>query len=320
VGSEQRCVRRYRDDDAGAWDALVTASVNGTLLHTRRYLGYHGDRFEDASVVIEGSGGRVVAVLPAAWDADGCTVVSHPGITYGGLVHDGSLGGEAVLAAVENSARCWAAQGATALVYRPVPWIYHRRPAADDVYALSRLGATRDRCALSCAVDVQAPARLSHGRRQSLRVAGRTVGLAGGAEHIDALWQVLEENLAERHGAQATHSAAEMRLLASLFPGEVLVTVATVDGDVVAGAVVYRTPRVDHAQYLASSERGRACGALDAVVARCIERAGEDGRAVFDFGISTLDGGRVLNSGLHRYKTSFGGGGVVYESYRVDLA
>ena len=39
----------------------------------------------------------------------------------------------------------------------------------------------------------------------------------------------------------------------------------------------------------------------------------------FDFGISTEDEGRYLNSGLSDYKNSFGSGSTVYDTYEVSL-
>ena len=38
-----------------------------------------------------------------------------------------------------------------------------------------------------------------------------------------------------------------------------------------------------------------------------------------DFGISTEDGGAVLNEGLVCFKEEFGGGGVVHEVFTLDL-
>ena len=95
-------VRSFAPADADRWDALVASAVNATFLHTRRFLSYHGERFADRSSIVCDSDGRIVGVFPAALDpADPGVVVSHPGITYGGLVHDGSLGGGACLAAFE---------------------------------------------------------------------------------------------------------------------------------------------------------------------------------------------------------------------------
>jgi lipid II:glycine glycyltransferase (peptidoglycan interpeptide bridge formation enzyme) len=59
--------------------------------------------------------------------------------------------------------------------------------------------------------------------------------------------------------------------------------------------------------------------ALDAVIEHCIEQAMRDAKRWFDFGISTESQGLVLNEGLYRFKSEFGGGGTVHEFFEIDL-
>jgi len=94
-------VRHYEKRDAKAWDRLVGESWSGTFLHERRFLAYHGDRFADLSLVVEDDRGYIVGVFPAALDpAQGDVVTSHPGSTYGGVVHSEALRGIAMLEAL----------------------------------------------------------------------------------------------------------------------------------------------------------------------------------------------------------------------------
>ena len=130
---------------------------------------------------------------------------------------------------------------------------------------------------------------------------------------------MLEENLATRHSARPTHSVDEMQLLLELFPESIEVVTASVHGSVVAGIVLFKTDRVVHAQYIGSTEAGRAASALDAIFGECVRRAMTSGARFFDFGISTEDEGRVLNAGLHKFKSEFGGGGVVHHVLRARL-
>ena len=43
-------------------------------------------------------------------------------------------------------------------------------------------------------------------------------------------------------------------------------------------------------------------------------------KTYFDFGISTEENGRVLNSGLIDQKEGFGARGVVHDHYELDIA
>ena len=60
-------VRPYTETLADKWDAFVMShAVNGTFLHTRRFLNYHPQgRFEDCSLMIYNAQ-ELCAVIPAA--------------------------------------------------------------------------------------------------------------------------------------------------------------------------------------------------------------------------------------------------------------
>jgi hypothetical protein len=312
-------VRAFSEADAGAWDAFCAASVNGTFLHTRRFLSYHGDRFADCSCIVERDG-RWVGVLPAAAAPDDARcALSHPGATFGGLVHGGALAGADAIEALARIARHLCAAGFTALRYRAVPHLYHGVPAQDDLYGLFRLGAQRYRCDLSCAVDLESGAAPASRRERGVRKAHKAgVSVRAGVEQLAEFWPVLLENLARRHDARPVHSLAEMSLLMGRFPQAIELVCARLDGAVVGGTLLFVHPRVVHAQYIAASAAGHEVGALDAVFAFAIAHA--RGRArYFDFGISNEDEGRRLNAGLYGFKREFGGGGAVHEHFALDL-
>ncbi|MEM4723813.1 MAG: GNAT family N-acetyltransferase [Candidatus Hadarchaeum sp.] len=313
-------VRAYQDSDAESWDAFCASAHQATFLHTRRFLSYHGDRFQDRSLIVEESG-RWVGVFPAAEQpGDERCVVSHPGLTYGGLLHKGRLMGEEQLATFSMICRHYAEQGYKRLVYKAVPWFYHQTPAQDDVYVLFRLGARRVRCDLSSTIDLQHRRPVSERRKRSLKKAQRAgIKVCEGNEYLPRFWPVLTENLKRKHHAVPVHTLAEITLLAERFPDNIRCVVAMLADDLIAGVVLFITPQVTHAQYIGSSAAGYELSALDAVFEHCIAQALREGKRWFDFGISTEDGGWVLNNSLYRFKSEFGGGGTVYEFYEIDL-
>jgi hypothetical protein len=228
--------------------------------------------------------------------------------------------GPAMLEALEQAAGHFRRRGFACLRYSPVPSIYHRRPSADDAYALFRLRARLVRRDLSCAVDLFDAPGLSARRQRGLKRAQRArVELADGAELLDELWPIIERNLAERHGASPVHSLDEMRLLASLFPDEITTVVARCGSQAIAGVVLFDSVLVSHAQYIASTAEGNDLSALDLVFAHCFDRARERRARFFDFGTSNREEGWVLNEGLYRFKTEFGGGGAAYDQYELCL-
>lgn len=314
-------VRPLGSGDDDAWDRFCADACNATFLHTRRFLSYHGDRFVDRSLVVEDDRGWL-AVLPAAQDpADPAVVVSHPGITYGGFVHQGTLRGERAVEALALAARHYTGLGLRTLRYKALPHIYQRAPAQDDLYALFRAGARRWRCDLSCCIDLAHRLLVSERRRRGVSKAMRAgVRLADGIVYAAALWPVLEDNLMRRHGVRPVHTLQELETLADRFREQIRFHVALVDDQVIAGVVLFACGTVVHAQYIAASEQGHALSALDAVFEAAIADAAQQSARWFDFGISTEDHGWRLNEGLYRFKSEFGGGGVVHEFYEIDLA
>ncbi len=324
IGGAQRTgivARPYNKDDAEAWERLVAESWNGTFLHQRKFLSYHGDRFQDLSLILEDRRGSIVGVFPAAidplWEE---RVVSHPGLTYGGIVHTGSLQGNLMLEALQTIVEAYRAAGLRFLRYRAVPYIYHRVASADDLYALFRLGGVRYRCDLSTTIDLTRRPRPSKLRRRSLNKALRSgVQIKSGACHLKPFWPVLEVNLATKHRTHPVHTLGEITRLHSMFPKQIECVVGTKKDEVIAGVVLFCTHQVVHAQYIGSSALGQELAAPTAVLEHAIEISKEWGAQYFDFGISTEDEGRVLNAGLQKFKGSFGAGTVLYETYELNL-
>jgi hypothetical protein len=313
-------IRAYKPGDATEWDAFCGRCINATFLHTRRFLAYHGDRFRDRSCIVE-EGNEWLGILPAAehpGQAD--CVVSHPGITYGGLLHCGRLFGSNALSALTAIADGYRAAGYSKFRYKAVPHIYQCCPAQDDLYALFRLGATRYRCDLSSTIDLRARRLTSERRKRGLRKARKAgIEVVCDMARLPQFWVVLGKNLAQRHGAQPVHTLAEMQDLAMRFPDCITLVCACLDGEVIAGTLLFLSDRVHHAQYIASNEIGHDLGALDTVFEHCVAVA-EQRTQYFDFGISNEEDGWILNDGLYRFKTEFGGGGTICEFFELDLS
>ena len=291
-----------------------------TFLHTRRFLSYHRDRFRDASLMLIRDD-QLVALLPAAVDpTDKYRIVSHPGITFGGLLHNSRFAGTRIVEAFELICRHYLEAGFRVFRYKPIPHIYQQTPSADDLYALFRIGASRYRCDLGCAIDMTARQSASQRRRRGLKKALKSdVRIDEGAFYIDDLWTVLEDNLRRKFASTPVHTREEIVRLHELFPDNIRFVVAKHEAEVIAGVVLFVSSRVMRAQYIASTELGYTLCALDAVVEHCIQQAAKSGAKYFDFGASNEDEGRRLNEGLYQFKSEFGGGGVAFEAYELNL-
>lgn len=302
------------------WDEFCNDCINATMLHSRRFLSYHGETFMDQSLLIMDSG-QLIGLLPAARSKfDQSVVVSHPGITYGGIIHQGRLTGNRMIVALNAIKAHYANVGYRRLQYKTVPVIYSSTPAQDDSYALWRVGAERIRCDLSCCIDLAARLPLNKRRHRALKKALSAVSLSDDPKLMDELWLIISENLARKHSAKPVHSIDELNLLRDRFPDQIKVQCALINGAVEAGVIFFNTARVWHAQYIAASEAAYKVSALDAVFNVSINQAQKLGVRFFDFGTSNEDSGKILNEGLYRFKAEFGGGGVAHEFYEIMLA
>jgi hypothetical protein len=292
-----------------------------TVLHTRRFITYHGDRFTDRSVILEDRRGRVKGVFPAAVSpASDEVIFSHPGLTYGGVVHDGTVRGASMIEALQQIAEHYRLLGYRRLRYKAVPAIYHSVPAEDDLYALFRLGGRRYRSDLSATIDLTRRGKPTHGRMSSRKTAeAAAVCTEDNWDAVTEFWAILETNLAQRHGASPVHSLREIRLLHDRFPDEIHLIVARTGGLLAGGGLVFAAGPTLHLQYTATTPEGRAACVTDPLIERAVEFAAERRLQYFDFGISTVEEGRSLDEGLYKFKLSFGAGSVVYDQYELDL-
>lgn len=308
-------VRPYTPQDCEAWDNLVTLSAGGTFLFMRRYMEYHADRFTDHSLLVCRHD-TPIALLPA--NRRGDTLVSHEGLTYGGLITRPETTTSQILDVFEALAAYLRHEGIKRLVYKCVPYIYQQYPHAGDLYALYKLGARRTACNLSATLEPAHHPAFAQLRRRCIKKAVNAGVTLTESDSYASFWEILSDNLHTRFDTRPVHSLAEIELLHARFPQQIRLHTALLEGETVAGTVVYDTGTVAHTQYISASPQGKATGALDLLFAHLINEVYAS-RRYFDFGISTEENGSYLNHGLMTQKEGFGARGTVYEIYEVTL-
>lgn len=308
---------RYTPDMADSWNHFVSSCRNATFLHNRNYMDYHRDRFTDASLVLRDEKWRIVALLPA--NVDGERAVSHGGLTYGGLLINNHADVMTVCRAFDAVIEFYRSMGLKELVYKPVPTIYAQVPSEEEQYALFLHGAVTDVVNISSTVSLVAPLGYNENTRRNIRKAVKAGVTVDYSTDLAAFHKILADLLMSRYNTQPVHTLAELEKLAAAFPENIRLLLAYQDGVAVAGSLLYITPTVVHAQYIAASEQGKACDALSLLFDRAIRESAAMGKRYFDFGTCNEQRGLYLNEGLVRQKNGFGGRGIAYPSFLIKL-
>ncbi|WP_161889749.1 GNAT family N-acetyltransferase [Pontibacter russatus] len=306
---------KYTPEHKADWDAFVAGSKNGTFLLHRAYMAYHADRFTDHSLLFYRKN-RLIALLPA--NEAGQQVQSHGGLTYGGIISDSRMKTPVMLEVFEAMLACFREQGFRKIIYKTIPPIYHQLPAGEDLYALFRHGATLYRRDASSVIDLAQPALYDRQRRWEVKKARQAAVQVVVSEDYNRFMQLEQELLQAKYGKQPVHTAAEVTLLASRFPQNIKLYIATKGEAMLAGVLLYETATVAHCQYMGATAAGKASGALDVLIDHLLTVVYPH-KKYFNFGISTEDQGKYLNEGLIRNKESYGARTVVHDFYEIAL-
>lgn len=316
-------VRRYRRDMSRQWDSFVARSINGTFLLTRPYMDYHSDRFSDHSLIAFNTEGAIISLLPAS--EEGETLISHPGLTYGGWIVGQSHCGPAVMLSLFDSLKRYMRdQSFRRLVYKPIPSVYHVYPCEDDIYALFRNGAMMTGCMVSSAFPVDRPLLMTGNNRRCsdrlLREGMRVSDLTDDCTLFE-FWKLLDARLSEAHNTRPVHTFGELSLLHHRFPDNIrLLSIKNIHGEMIGGTIIYITPNVIHTQYIATNEEGRHRNCMTLIIRKLTEMT-INARTIryIDFGVSCENWGKILNEGLAAQKRNLGGRSNLYTRFEMTV-
>lgn len=304
----------YQPSLQGVWDTFVDRSRNGHFMMRRGYLDYHADRFVDRSLLFFRAG-EPIALLPA--HNVGGELISHGGLPFGGLVAS-PVTLHADAKGIVESLLAWLPEnGFHRLVYTPAPTRYHAAPFEDDLYLLQEAGARCHSMRLSNGFAGPVPALIGKATKRNLRKAERRFpGSFFETNDITLFWSHLERCLREQKGARPLHSAAEMRLLRDRFPEHIRLFLAEMEGEIVAGEVIYLTAAVLRFQY---SFRHRSdSSSVSRRLYLWLAAHPEFTRAWIDLGTSIDPVTGVIDTGLLTSKEQSGARGTVVQTWVWD--
>lgn len=306
---------KYSEDKKELWNNFILKAKNESFMFNRDYMEYHSDIFKDSSIMFFQQD-ELIAVMPA--NIDNKSLISHGGLTFGGIISDNSMTTPKMIKIFDLLINYAEKNSIQKIVYKPMPYIYHKVPASEDLYALYRFNFKLMRRDVSTTITMDNKLELSSRRNRAVKKASKAGIKVERSFDFEKFMFIVEKILREKYNTLPVHSSKQIKLLASRFPHNIKLFGAFDKDDMIAGTIVYETSQVAHTQYLASSHEGKQVGALDLTIEYLINKYYSN-KKYFDFGISTEKNGTYLNEGLINQKEMFGGRAVVYDFYECYI-
>lgn len=277
---------------------------------------YHGERFRDHSILFR-QNGRLIAVLPASEART--ELVSHGGLTFGGLILSLNLGAHVVAECVTCLLDYVRSAGFKSLVYKQIPSFYRHDRSDKEEFALAQAGAKLYRVELGFVVE-EGPKglNLQERRRRGVRKAQKA-GVRISRAPIEAFYlRVLAPCMAAKFGLKPVHTLEELTLLIARFPERIKVWGAFQGGNLIAGTVVFESERAVHSQYIASTEKAREISAIDLLFTHLIGQEYKE-KPFFSLGTANYKENGALIEGLVNWKEGLGAVAYAHRWYRFTL-
>ncbi|MBF7045963.1 GNAT family N-acetyltransferase [Campylobacter volucris] len=307
-------IKKYDKNDFIIWNEFNKKSKNGLFMFDRNYMDYHSDRFIDHSLMFY-EDEKLLALLPL--NEKNGILYSHQGLTFGGFICDGKMQQNKMLECFDILLDYMKDNAFTKLIYKSVPYIYHKKASQEDLYALFINEAKLYRVDSSSVIYLD-DYKFTKGRKYQISKAIKENIKIEESNDYKGFVKLLNEVLLKQHNAKAVHNANELILLHSKFPENIKLFVAKKEEDIVAATLLFIYENLVHTQYLANSDYGREYGALDLLLKTLIEKYSKD-KKYFDFGISNENNGLYLNQGLIFQKESFGARTMVHNIYKLHF-
>ncbi len=325
-------VQEYSEKYEKRWDSFIEKeSVNGTFLHTRRFLNYHPQgRFKDCSYLVLDRGGNIVAVCPAIEKTENGEKIffSHGGSTYGGIVFaDRIYYAHKVLEIIDALEETLKGKF-DKIVLKITPTIFSTEPSDLLEYAFYYKGYERFEELNSyidfSRYDENILSNFAQGKRTNVNNClkrGVTLKKLEDEADIRAFYGILCETLS-KYDRKPVHTIEELLEFKDCrLKDECGFFGAYLDGEMIAGSMMFyfKKANVAHTQYLCAKHEYDTLSPMTFMYYAMIKHAKDCGYSKISFGISTEHDGKEINEGLTKSKEAFGGRHSVNRIYFKGL-
>jgi len=308
-------IKRYTADSFNIWNEFIENAKNGHFIFDRNYMEYHSDRFIDHSLMFYDNN-KLLALMPN--NIENNELISHAGLSFGGIISSSKMTTKKMLAVFQSLKAYCLNNEISNIIYKAVPYIYHKLPASEDLYALFMNNAKLYRRDASSTIILSNKGKYYKGRKSAIKKSKENRLIVRQSLDFVKFMEIERTLLNQKHGINPVHTGKEITLLAAKFPGKIKLFTVIKNGEMLGGTIIFENGTTAHCQYISATEMGKELGVIDITIDYLINVYYKDYK-YFDFGISTEKGGRFLNNNLIRNKESFGASTIVFDFYKLKF-
>ena len=325
-------IKDYTEEYAEKWDSFIKGeAINGTFLHSRRFLNYHPKgRFTDASFIVFDRGGHIVAVCPACKkEEDGKRIfLSHGGSTYGGIVFNKRVYELDKVLNIIDLAEQKLSTDYDKIIMKITPALFSKEPSDLLEYALYYKGYGKFE-ELNSYIDFSdydenITSNFAQGKRTKInnclkeRVYFKEIF---SDDEIKEFYEILSITLS-KYDKKPVHTVDELIEFKNQRLKDECAFFGIYTGDkMIAGSMMFyfKNVGVAHTQYLCALPDYNKLSPMTFAYYSMIKDSMEKGYKKLSFGISTENNGLYINEGLTKSKEAFGGKHSVNRIYYKDI-
>lgn len=313
-------IEPFVDAHERQWDDFVMqVSLNGTFLHTRNFLNYHGKgKFIDASIEIY-KGNKLVAVCPACLQkSDGRNILnSHKGSTFGGIVlHKDIYNAKDMMDLMETFENYLCYSEFDQVELKLTPDIFAKESMELLEYVLQYYGYNSYKelnsyIPLDCD-ETELIKKFDRNKKRNIKKCENEklwFHRLDSDSELEQFYKLLEINLT-KHNLKPIHSLNEILEFHKVrLKDETKFYGVGLGNDILAAGMMFdfKTVNIIHAQNLSYNPFiERDYSPISYLYYKAIIQAKRDGYKKLTWGVSTENKGKVLNMGLIRNKESYG--------------